>query len=226
MNKNITLIGMAVALVAGGVTGYYAANYQYSGILAKARAAFPSTPTMQSVTGTVQSVSGNLITMKTQSFNPFENLPEIRKVTVTSTTKIVKTAPKDPKVLQAEMDAYQKSIQKTIPPKAGTPVPAAASSMATPPTPMIETVLKVSDLKAGDMIMVDAGKDVKTVASFDAVKITVLGSAAVSPAGALPAGTPTATVPPPAGISAGVLPAGTPPPTPTVPAGIKTAPAP
>lgn len=230
MNKNITLIGMAVALVAGGVAGYYGASYQYSGILNKAKAAFPSQPTMPFVSGTVQSISGNVITIKSNTaMNPFENLPEIRKVTVTSTTKIVKNSPKDPAVFQQEMADYQKSMQRAIPSKTSTSSPVAAPSvvtpptLTTPPTPMNETVLKISDLKAGDMIMVDAGKDVKTLVSFDAVKISVVGSAPVMPA-ALPAGANGAvnTPPVPAGITGGTVPVGTLPPTPPVPAGIKT----
>lgn len=188
MNKNITLIGMGVALVAGGVVGYYGASYQYSGILNKAKAAFPSQPTMMSVSGTIQSVSGKVITVKTNAMmNPFESLPEVRKVTVTDTTKIVKISTKDPSVYQAELEAYQKSMQKAVSPKTGTSSPVTAPSLGVPPTPMKETVLKLSDLKAGDMIMVDAGKDVKTQTSFDAVRIIVTGTApAILPAGIPP----------------------------------------
>src|ERR1035437_10270183 len=125
MNKNITLIGMAVALVAGGVAGYYGASYQYSGILTKAKAAFPTQPTMSSVFGTVKSVSGNTVTIQTQpSMNPFENLPAVRTLTVTSTTKMVKNEQKDTAVFQQEMTDFQKAMQKAAPVPGGTSTPA------------------------------------------------------------------------------------------------------
>jgi len=173
MNKNITLIGMTVALVAGGVAGYYGASYQYSSILTKAKAAFPTQSTMSAVFGTVKSVSGNTVTIQTQpSMNPFENLPAVRTVTVTSTTKIVKNEQKDPQVFQQEMIAYQKAMQKSAS-TSGTSTPASVGQPATSPMPFVETVVNIADLKVGDMVSVDAGKDVKTAASFDAVKITV-----------------------------------------------------
>lgn len=185
MNKNITLIGMAVALVAGGVAGYYGASYQYSGTLTKAKAAFPTQPTMQMVSGTVKSVSGNTVTIQTQpSMNPFENLPAVRTVTVTSTTKIVKNEQKDTAVFQQEMADFQKAMQKSVPVPGSTSTP--AMNLPTPPTPFNETVLKVSDIKVGDMVSVDAGKDVKTAASFDAVKITVNGSIGAPGIGGVP----------------------------------------
>ena len=55
--------------------------------------------------------------------------------------------------------------------------------MTTPPTPVTQTTLALSDLKAGDMILVDAGKDVSTATSFDAVTITVSGTGIVVPVG-------------------------------------------
>lgn len=196
---------MTVALVAGGVIGYFGASYQYSSILSKARAAFPSQPTMMSVSGTVQSISGNTITMKsTVAMNPFENLPEIRMVTVTDTTKIVKLSSKDQQVFQAEMDAYQKSISKTAS-KTSTSSSAVTTPLA-PPSPMKETVVKLSDLKAGDMIVAEAREDVKMQASFEAVRIMVTWTA------------PAAMTTPTAAAAAGAV-NNVPPPTGTAPAG-------
>lgn len=163
-------MGMALALVAGGVVGYISAGYQYSAQLNKVKSMFPATTAISFVSGTVKSVSGNVITMQTPSSgNPFEDLPTVRQVTVTSGTKIVRNEPKDPKVYQKEVAAYQAAVQKMK------PIQTAATTPAMP-QPFTETALKISDLKAGDVLMVDAGKDIKTRTSFDAVKITVGGS--------------------------------------------------
>lgn len=167
------IIGFTLAIVIGGAIGYTVAGYQYSAKLNKIKAAFPELPMMISVTGIVQSVSGNAITLQTgPSANPFEDLPTVRTVTITSSTKIVKVMPKDPKIYQAELDTYQKALQESTP-AVGTSSPAV--NLLIPPTPMNETTLKLSDLKAGDAITVDADKDVKTLVKFDAVKIILTG---------------------------------------------------
>lgn len=217
MHKKITTLWLAGALAVGGVLGYAGASYQYSTQLDKAKAVFPSLPTMTIVSGSITSVSGNTITLQTQpSANPFENLPVVRRVTVTSATKIIKSAPKDPIAFQREMDAFLKASQKTTA-TSGAPAPIAAA-LSVPPRPTTETELKVSDLKAGDIISVDAGKDVKTQASFDAVTILFSGSASLAaPSGISPGVSASVNNPPPAlpaGVNQGTAPmVNNPPPT-------------
>jgi len=196
MNNNL-IVGIVVALVVGGAVGYVTAGYQYSDKLEMAKTAFPSQPTMQIVSGTIQSISGNTITIQTPpSINPFEDLPTVREVTVTSETKILKSEPKEPAVFQKEVEAYQKAMSASAS-KPGEQAPAAGANLPIPPQPFTETELSISDLKTGDMITVDAGKDVKTATSFDAVKITLGGTvAALTPADiSLPAGANQGTAP-------------------------------
>jgi len=196
MQNNNLILGIVIALIVGGAIGYAAAGYQYSGKLEKAREAFPSQSMMQTVSGTIQSISGNTITIQTSpSINPFEDLPTMRTVTVTSETKIIKSEPKDPAVFQKEMEAYQKATSVSAP-KPGELAPAGAD-LPTPPQPFTETALSLSDLTVGDMVIVDAGKDVKTAASFEAVKITLGGTAtALAPVGGtVPTGTNQGTAP-------------------------------
>ncbi|HQT82920.1 MAG TPA: hypothetical protein PLW99_02085 [Candidatus Paceibacterota bacterium] len=189
-----SFISVIIALIIGGVIGYAGAGYQYSAILTKAKEAFPPQMAMTSVSGTIQGISGNTITLNTpQSPNPFVTTPATRTVTVTSSTKIVKSTPVDPTVFQQEMAAYQKAVQKS-----------ATSTTATPPPmpmPVTQTTIMLSDLKAGDMVTVDAGKDVSTASSFDAATVTVTGMATTAVPTGMASTTGTAPVvntPPPA----------------------------
>ncbi|MFA6414910.1 MAG: hypothetical protein WC217_01315 [Candidatus Paceibacterota bacterium] len=184
MERNIIIGGLVTALIVGGALGYAGASYQYGTQLDKARAAFPMQPTMLSVSGTVESVSGSVITLKSPpSSNPFETLPSVRKVTVTEETRVIRSEEKDPKVWQQEMADYQKLMQKDIPGRVSTST--IAASLATPPMPFKEVIISFSDLKAGDLIFVTAAEDIKTATSFEATGIRVTEKASV----AAPAGT-------------------------------------
>lgn len=192
MNKSIIAGVTVVALIVGGVVGYLGAGSQYSAQLDKAKKAFPTLPATQTIFGTIKSISGNVITLQTQSaVNPFENIPEVRTVTVTSATKIVKNERKDLNVLQQEMADYQKALKSTsrTVPVAGSTTPAIAN-MTIPPMPFTQTEIKLSDLKVGDMVSVDADKDIKTEASFEVVKIVIEGTPVIGPPPPLPSAAP------------------------------------
>lgn len=202
-NKNqVVIIGMALALVAGGVVGYTVAGLQYSAQLEKAKKFFPVMSEMRSVSGTVTKVSGNVVTISTPpSNNPFEDVPTTRDVVVTAATKVIKNVQKDQKVYQEEMTAYQAALQKAqkaapaAGPAAGASPASAAVAFPVPPMPFDEKELKVSDIKTGDMISVEAAQNIKTQTRFEATRITVnqTPAGAVGPAGAAgPAGVPAA----------------------------------
>lgn len=180
MNKIVTVLAIVVALIVGGAVGYLSAGSQYSALLAKdaamldkAKLAFPTPPTMLSLSGTIKSISGNTLTIESSaSGNPFDDLPTIRQVTLTGATKIVSSKLKDLQIFSQEMSDYQKAIQKAAPGVGSTTTPVAVG-FSTPPVPFSETEMQISDLKAGDVITVEAGKDIKMATSFDAVKVTL-----------------------------------------------------
>ncbi|MFA5842006.1 MAG: hypothetical protein WC835_03560 [Candidatus Paceibacterota bacterium] len=176
MQKNNLALVIA-ALVVGGIIGYAGAGLQYSAQLDKVKKMFPAQPDIRSVSGTIAGISGNTITLKTvASINPFENSPDTREVTVTNGTKIIRSEPKTPEAFREEMSAYQKALKKTFPAPGATTTTAA--KMPTSPMPFNEIAIQISDLKAGDMITVESGKDIKTAPDFEAVKITLGGTAA------------------------------------------------
>ena len=207
-NKNILIVGVVVGIIIGFVGGRYLSfggALMGSGSVAeleakieKAKKLFPSMPDMRSVSGTIETIKENSLTIKTPpSMNPFEDLPEKREVIVTSATKIIRLVQKDPKVFQKEMEAIQKPM------KPGEPV-------QPPPTPFIEKAISLKDLKVGDQVSAEAGENIKEKARFDATRIVVqevLG-------GALPPTAAGAFAPPP------------PPPSSALPSGTKTVPPP
>ena len=133
--------------------------------LEKVKKYFPSVSEMKSVYGTVKDINGNVSKIETgESSNPFEELPTIREVTVTHSTKIVKQEQKSPAEFQKEMEAFQKKMQQNL---NGT------ISDAVPPATFTEKEIKASDIKVNDMITVESSTNIKTSAEIEAAKIIV-----------------------------------------------------
>ncbi|MCX6702518.1 MAG: hypothetical protein NTW60_01450 [Candidatus Wolfebacteria bacterium] len=193
MNKSTTLIILAVSLIIslaiGFGSGYLvgqkttASNYQAQ--IEKAKKFFPLIPDVRSVSGVVKKISGNVVTIEMPaSANPFEDLPTTREVAITDKTKIVKSEPKDTRAYQEEIAVYQEALKKvqrqTAPASTGTAptTPAAMANMPVPPMPFSEKDVKLSDLKEGMQISVQAGENIKTATKFEAVKITISSIAA------------------------------------------------
>lgn len=201
MNKSIVIVIVIIGLVLGFGSGYLVGQKttasSYEAQITKAKAFFPQLTDVRSVSGTVKSVSGNSVTVSTISSNPFDDSPSERVVTIGDKTTIVENTPKDPKVFQQEMAAYQASIKNIQPvavaPAAGAP---AAPSIATPPTPFTEQTINLSDLKAGMQITVQASANIKTAATFEAVSISV-SPVITPPTGTIPLGAAPAVVPKP-----------------------------
>lgn len=120
---------------------------------------------IRTLSGTVTAVSGNQITIHTESINPFDD-PKLadRTVFITGDTKITKISQGDPKVFQAEMEAFMKTMQSgkrtggTLPP--------------TPPQPTSTTVL-ASSVVVGNTLTATAVENIKTSKEFTASEIQI-----------------------------------------------------
>ena len=172
----------------------------------KAKQFFPPSPQITSISGSVKSVEGDIMTVEASLFiNPFEELPTMREVLVTEATKIIRNEPKDSALLQKENEAYQKALKEYKPSvPAGDGVLPSLASSPTPPQLSVEKEVALGDVKAGDQVFVDAGKNIKTEKRFEAVRIVV--QMTTLPAGAMylapvgfpvpaPVGTPPAAAP-------------------------------
>lgn len=123
---------------------------------------FPSNPEMLFVTGAVKSANGNLLVIETGiNPNPFEQLPTTREITVAPSTKIVKQEYKNPEVLRAENEEYQRKLESGI-------------SDAVPPANTIENNIGLSEIKANDLITAVSENNIKYSTSFEAAKIILL----------------------------------------------------
>ncbi|MEK6946268.1 MAG: hypothetical protein AABX32_01565 [Nanoarchaeota archaeon] len=123
---------------------------------------FPSNPEMLFVTGAVKSASGSLLVIETGiNPNPFEQLPTTREITVAPSTKIVKQEYKNPEVLRAENEKYQRKLESGI-------------SDAVPPANTIENNIGLSEINANDLITAVSENNIKYSASFEAAKIILL----------------------------------------------------
>jgi len=143
--------------------------------LEKAKKLFPPILEMRSVSGTIKKVNGNVITIEAYpSPNPFEELPSVREIIVTENTKIIRQEQKNPIEFQKEYEDYQKRISQQS--TANLSVP-----LLIPPSPFTEEQIQISDIKAVDLILVEADENIKTTASFEATRITVQTSAPITP---------------------------------------------
>ncbi len=175
------LIALIIGIALGFAGGYYGLSYSKSEItsetanlktnsnsdceakLEKAKKLFPVVPEMTSLFGTIKEINGNVITLETTFFSPFEDLPLIRKITVNDGVKIVKYEQKDQALYQKETADYQKAMSEQTD----------TAKVANPPMPFEEKTINFSDIKTGDQIMAEAGENIKTKTEFAATKITL-----------------------------------------------------
>ena len=122
---------------------------------------------LNTVSGTIKSISGNTISLEASIFSPFEELPPIRTITVTDKTTVIKLEQKAAATYQKELAEYQKASE---PPK-GSKTPPVILPI---PNPYTQLPGSRADLKPGLSISVTAKEDVKTKEAFEAAGIEVL----------------------------------------------------
>lgn len=117
-----------------------------------------------SLTGTITKISSNTIFLKANQvvLDPLADpAPESRTVIVSSTTKILKQTPKTPDELAAEQEKYRRELTN-MEPDAAAPLP---------PSPATEEEIKITDLKAGDSIVVTSDENIKFATQITAKEI-------------------------------------------------------
>ncbi|MFH0891021.1 MAG: hypothetical protein V1856_03240 [Candidatus Liptonbacteria bacterium] len=178
MEKQVFIGILILIAAAAGILGYVTADSggpqgaDCSALQAKleeVKKMFPPLPDSSFISGKVESVSGNTITLNTPKGNPFDEAPALRQVAVTADTKIVKNEPKPIEVFQREQEAYQRKLSalKTDP----------SQPMPIPPSQSTEKDVPLSDIKQGDQLNVEAATPIRLAEKFEATKIYIQFSA-------------------------------------------------
>ncbi len=132
---------------------------------------------IKSLSGTVEKIDGNKLTVKTVPLNPLaDSSLDERIVDVDSSTKIFQMTQKDPQEYQKEMAAFQKTMQSQTQAQisnTANKTNSAKPQTATPPMPFDKKQISLSDLKAGMQISITSSIDIKTAQEFTATEIDI-----------------------------------------------------
>ncbi|KKS27498.1 MAG: hypothetical protein UU88_C0005G0003 [Parcubacteria group bacterium GW2011_GWC1_42_11] len=123
-----------------------------------------ATADMRAISGTVTAISGNRITIHTQSMDPFLD-PSLldRNIIVSGDTNIISLSQKDQKLMQAEMEEFMKRVQS------GESMTQAVAA----PEPFTRTKVSIPDITVGDIVNVTATENIKTIKEFTASEIQI-----------------------------------------------------
>lgn len=133
----------------------------------------PMQQDIRSITGKVTEVRGNTVMLEVAVFNPLDESPRMRTVTVGSGTKIVKSEQKDHAVFQRELAEFTKAMAA----QRGT----LSRTMPTPPMPFREVAADISQIKPGVQISVIASENIRDKIAFTAQEIKINSAAPMAP---------------------------------------------
>ena len=126
---------------------------------------------IRTISGTVTAVNDTRITLSVVSRNPFDLAA--RTILVASSTEITKLVQKDPEAFQSEMDAFIKAT------RSGT------KNAQTVPPPELFTLsaADLASINVGDVLIVTALENIKSVKEFTAhlIQVQVLSMPSATP---------------------------------------------
>ena len=118
------------------------------------------------ISGVIKSVGDSSMMLEANLFNPLEDIPLVRTVTITKTTRIIVLKQKDQLAYQKELIAFEKAMTLQSQGKA---VPVMQSF----PAQFQRVPGSLVDLKPGRSVNVIAGEDIMRKVSFEAIEIQV-----------------------------------------------------
>jgi len=168
LQKNFSLLvflilGVAAAYAVGIKTGEKRLDSNTSRVLNEARKYFQPIPEFNSLSGRVLEIKDNKIILEAAGLprNPFESVPTRRVIGFDDSTRVVKIVNKNSAGYEKEVEEYQKRLKAS----------AGESVNVKPPSLTEEAPILISEIGAGDTILVEAQSSIKTKDSFEAVKI-------------------------------------------------------
>jgi len=239
--KEITIVALAVVIIfgVGAFAGYkigskaksnplaqngndtYQAGWDAAKKkLAESQPALPGMAEVKVLSGKVEKVDGNNITLKvSNALDPLAdpNL-DTRIVETDSNTKFIQQTPKDPAQLQKEMADFNKQMQAQAPTSASSASAVVPAKPLTPPQPFDTKEISLADIKTDQVIMVTSGDNIKDAKQFKATEITIQFIPAAPTTGA-----PTSALPAPPAVGGATSPTAVLPPPPVAPTPINNA---
>ena len=130
--------------------------------------AFMSNDEIKSVTGIIQKIDGDKITVKIQPLDPLADPDlDVRIITVDADTKIFLAVQKDQAQLEKETKDWQDKMMQTQKPVDDSRIPIPIM----PPNPFNLKDIKLSDLQSNQAIEVIADEKIKDKKEFTAIQI-------------------------------------------------------
>src|SRR3989338_92426 len=120
---------------------------------------------MKALLGKVIKVEAGSITISLEQTpaNNFEDIPKTRKALINYSTKAFALQKRTHEEFLSEIEKYKESAAQNFMPNDFIP----------PPVPFKEVPINFNDIPVGSTVVIEAGKDVKTLAEFTASKITL-----------------------------------------------------
>lgn len=167
----VFLAGTALAFPIGKMLGYnqgFSAGAQEMEAKYQKRIAeiYPPVTNVTGLAGTIKEIQEKALKVEVSipSSNPFEEQrTELRTVLLTDQTKIIKQIPKTPEEYENDMEEYNRTVAQN------------PTELIPYPNPMKDAEFKLSDLKVGIFINVEAEENIKEKSEFEASKIFWLG---------------------------------------------------
>ena len=116
--------------------------------------------------GTVETISDSGFALKLSPYDPFASKgPSVRNVSVDERTVIERLIQKDNATIQKEQAAFMEKLSASGGTNPDAPL--------TPPEPFIRERIALTDLHAGDTVLVSANEDISSAKKFVAVRVSL-----------------------------------------------------
>ena len=175
MNTTLKIVAVVILLIVSNLISWNVAKNRGVSVSGAVSAALPAPVPppggVRAFGGTIESVSDTGFALKLSPYDPFASKgPTVRAVTVQAETVLERLIQKDPATIQKEQTAFMEKISAKGGPASGGQNP---SAPIVPPEPFIREKISLTDLQAGDLVLVSANKDISTAKEFVAVRVSL-----------------------------------------------------
>lgn len=119
---------------------------------------------IRSITGVVQSIDGNKISIKINPLEPLADPSLDTRTVIATSAAITHMVQRNPEEYKTELAAFMAIMRKP-------PVP--GKERPQPPVSSTKEVAKINDIKVGNTIVVTAGENIKDLKEFSAVSVDI-----------------------------------------------------